>query len=66
MSLVATGVLTVGREGAIVYHEGRQQRVPAYAVEEVDPTGAGDVFATAYLIRLHETGDVIEAARFAN
>jgi sugar/nucleoside kinase (ribokinase family) len=30
----------------------------------VDPTGAGDTFATAFLIRLHETGDVAEAARF--
>jgi len=66
LSLVRLAVLTVGREGAIVYHEGRQQCVPAYVVQEVDPTGAGDVFATAYLIRLHETGDAIEAARYAN
>ena len=33
---------------------------------EVDPTGAGDVFAAAYLIRYHETGDPYEAAQFAN
>jgi sugar/nucleoside kinase (ribokinase family) len=32
----------------------------------VDPTGAGDVFATAFLIRLAETGDPGQAARFAN
>jgi 1D-myo-inositol 3-kinase len=59
-------VLTVGREGAIVFSKGQQQRVPAYVVAEVDPTGAGDIFAAAYFVRLHETGDVIEAARFAN
>ena len=59
-------ILTVGKRGAIVYHEGREVRVPAYAVREVDPTGAGDVFAATFLVRLHETGDAIEAARYAN
>lgn len=59
-------VLTVGREGAIVYSQGREERLPAYLVEEVDPTGAGDLFAAGYFVRLAETGDVIEAARFAN
>lgn len=59
-------VLTVGKEGAIVYHGGRQRRFPAFAVAEVDPTGAGDVFAAAYLMRLSETGDAYEAAQFAN
>lgn len=59
-------VLTVGQDGAFVYYQGHKQHVPAYVVAEVDPTGAGDVFAAAYFIRLHETGDAIEAARFAN
>ena len=59
-------VLTIGKDGAIVYWQGREQRVRAYVVAELDPTGAGDVFAAAYFVRLHETGDVIEAARFAN
>jgi sugar/nucleoside kinase (ribokinase family) len=36
----------------------------AFPQAEVDPTGAGDTFATGFLIRLHETGDVGEAARF--
>jgi len=59
-------VLTIGREGAVVYYRGQEERLPAYIVEEVDPTGAGDLFATGYFIRLAETGDPIEAARFAN
>jgi sugar/nucleoside kinase (ribokinase family) len=65
-SLAKVMVLTVGCQGCIVYTEGREERVPAYLVDEVEPTGAGDVFAAAYLIRLYETRDVIEAARFAN
>jgi sugar/nucleoside kinase (ribokinase family) len=36
----------------------------AFPEDEVDPTGAGDTFATAFLIRFHETGDPAEAARF--
>ena len=40
--------------------------MPGFPVAEVDPTGAGDVFAAAFLIRLQETQDPIAAARFAN
>jgi sugar/nucleoside kinase (ribokinase family) len=36
----------------------------SFPEQEVDPTGAGDTFATGFLIRLHETGDAGEAARF--
>jgi sugar/nucleoside kinase (ribokinase family) len=32
----------------------------------VDPTGAGDVFATAFLTRLSETGDPRSAVDCAN
>jgi sugar/nucleoside kinase (ribokinase family) len=35
-------------------------------VTEVDPTGAGDVFAAAFFVRLLNTRDPWEAARFAN
>jgi sugar/nucleoside kinase (ribokinase family) len=59
-------VLTMGEDGAIVYREGRQERIPAYDVVEVDPTGAGDVFAAAFMIRYHETGDPLGAALYAN
>lgn len=59
-------VLTDGRHGAVVYTDSRTIRVPAYDVREVDPTGAGDVFAAAFFVRLRECGDPLEAARFAN
>jgi sugar/nucleoside kinase (ribokinase family) len=59
-------ILTVGERGAIVHMGGSAQRVPAYRVQEVDPTGAGDVFAAGFLIRYAETGDAIESTRFAN
>ncbi len=59
-------VLTEGANGAIVHIDGRRIRVPGYDVVEVDPTGAGDVFAAAFLVRLRESGDALEAARYAN
>jgi len=59
-------VVTDGWRGAVVYTGEEAHRLPAYLVQEVDPTGAGDVFAAAYLIRLAEKRDPLEAARFAN
>jgi sugar/nucleoside kinase (ribokinase family) len=32
---------------------------------EIDPTGAGDIFAAVFFLRLKETGDAWEAARTA-
>jgi sugar/nucleoside kinase (ribokinase family) len=57
-------VMTRSRRGARVYADGAWREIDAFPQVEVDPTGAGDTFATAFLIRLHETGDVVEAARF--
>lgn len=59
-------VVTQSRRGAILYHQGQRRHFPAFVAEEVDPTGAGDVFAAAFLIRLYETGDPEEATHFAN
>ena len=69
-----TLVVTHGARGASVYHAGEVRHLPTRPAHEVDPTGAGDVFAAAFLIRLHETAvavasgveDPWEAARFAN
>jgi len=59
-------VVTDGYHGATVYRNGERHFVPARPAVEVDPTGAGDIFATAFLIRLKETGDPLAATRFAH
>jgi sugar/nucleoside kinase (ribokinase family) len=59
-------VVTDGYHGATVYRGHSSDYVPVRPVQEVDPTGAGDVFATAFLIHLHETGDPLAATRFAH
>ena len=62
----ALGIETLGASGCTLYQDGGTTRVPTAACEEVDPTGAGDVFAAAFLVRYHEVRDPLEAARFAN
>ena len=59
-------VLTQGARGALMHYDNRWFRIPAHPTEEVDPTGAGDVFAAAYLIRYGETGDAIASGLFAS
>ncbi|MCS6888023.1 PfkB family carbohydrate kinase [Chloroflexus sp.] len=59
------GIVTHGAHGATMFLHGKPHHIAAYQATERDPTGAGDVFATAFLIRLWETGDPFAAARFA-
>ncbi len=59
-------VVTHGPAGATVFIGGQPTHHPAFEAVEVDPTGAGDVFAAAFLIRLRETGNPHEATRFAH
>jgi 1D-myo-inositol 3-kinase len=59
-------VVTQAERGATVYRAGTACHYPARAADQLDPTGAGDVFAAAFLIRLAETGDPGVAATFAN
>jgi len=46
---VAEVLVTLGSRGCIVAVEGQLFRVPAHPLE-VDPTGAGDAFAAAYVV----------------
>jgi sugar/nucleoside kinase (ribokinase family) len=58
-------VVTEGAAGCVLYWHGDRRRFRAPKVDEVDPTGAGDIFAAAFFIRLFFTRDPWEAARFA-
>jgi 1D-myo-inositol 3-kinase len=56
---------TMAERGAEICYRGAWRHIDAFPAEAVDPTGAGDVFATAFLIRYRETNDPWESARFA-
>lgn len=59
-------VLTAGWEGATVYTDGQVRSFEAPSVHEVDPTGAGDIFAAAFLSALAQTANPWRSAQFAN
>ncbi len=57
--------MTEGEAGAVLHWNGDRRRFRPPRVEEVDATGAGDIFAAAFFSRLYSTRDPWEAARFA-
>jgi len=57
--------VTESAAGCVLYWHGDRRRFRAPDVKEVDATGAGDVFAAAFFVRLLHTRDPWEAARFA-
>ena len=59
-------VVTRGRKGCTLYVAGDPIDLPAPIEREIDPTGAGDIFAAAFFVRLKQTGEPVTAARFAN
>jgi sugar/nucleoside kinase (ribokinase family) len=57
--------LTRGWEGMELITRDAVHSVPTLPRTEVDPTGAGDVFAAAFVVRYQETDDPLAAAAFA-
>lgn len=59
--------VTCGQAGALLHASGSAPvAFPGYPARELDPTGAGDVFAAAFLCELHRTNDPAAAVAFAN
>jgi sulfofructose kinase len=63
---VKTPGMTLGRDGALVYHEGRFHYSPGFVVETVDTTGAGDVFHGAFAYSLLAGWEMTRALDFSN
>ncbi len=57
--------VTEAHQGARLYWNGDVRRFRPPELDEVDATGAGDIFAAAFFARLYTTRDPWEAARFA-
>ncbi len=59
--------VTRGREGCTIFKQGAGARdFDAVPQTEVDPTGAGDIFAAAFFVHCYETQDPYAAAVVAN
>jgi 1D-myo-inositol 3-kinase len=65
LSSVPMVALTRGWRGLTLMTREGEHEIPSLPRTESDPTGAGDVFAAAFLVRYHEAGDPVDAAAFA-
>lgn len=59
-------VLTLGANGSLLATPGFVRHFPAFPVQAVDATAAGDAFAAALTVRLAEGAPLEEAVIFAN
>lgn len=62
-------VVTLGDEGSLARSQGREIRTPAYRVDAIDTTGAGDAFRgglAAAWIRLGSGAPIDDVLRYAN
>ena len=59
-------LVTRGKDGAIYYTEGAAIEQPAFQVEPIDTTGAGDTFLGAFLAHLTTGNEADVALRFAS
>jgi ribokinase len=62
----ASVILKLGNTGCAAFTPDGEFWVPAFEVEAVDTTGAGDCFVGGFLAALHRGRSWLEAARFAN
>lgn len=58
-------VLKRGHRGCTVYARGERIEVPAFRIQEVDPTGAGDCFDAGFLCGQLQGRDLRDSARAA-
>jgi ribokinase len=69
-ALLSKGVeavlITLGAQGVYVATPKLRELVPAFQVEAIDTTAAGDVFNGALAVALSENKTILEAAKFAN
>ncbi|MEZ4956329.1 MAG: PfkB family carbohydrate kinase [Saprospiraceae bacterium] len=63
---VKTVVMTKGANGVSIFQQNNTFEFPSFPINEVDPTGAGDIFATAFLLHFYQTKNIALSAAFAH
>ncbi len=58
--------ITMGAHGTLLYCDGQATVVPAFGVDAIDTTAAGDAFAGALAVRWAQCGELRDAVLFAN
>lgn len=63
---IDTVVLTDGANPAQIYRGKSLIEMPVFPTQEVDPTGAGDIFAASFVIQYRRTGSILLAGAYAH
>ncbi|MCB2008512.1 MAG: sugar kinase [Rhodoferax sp.] len=58
--------VTLGAHGVVLVSDGRRQRIPAFPVQAIDTTGAGDVFHGALTLALARGMQSVDACAYAS
>ena len=58
--------LKLGEKGCLIEKEKTRTRIPAFNVQVIDATGAGDAFNAGFLVKYIETRDILKAGIFGN
>jgi sugar/nucleoside kinase (ribokinase family) len=61
-----TAIVTLGADGSLVCDGSKCFHVPAFETVAVDPTGAGEFYAGAFLAEFSRTGDLRSACLYAS
>ena len=61
-----TIIARMGRDGCLLFHEGKETYIPSYQIEAKNTTGAGDCFDAGFIAATLEGRNVIEACRYAS
>ncbi len=59
-------IISLGAEGALVFDQQGRRHFPAFPVQPVDSTGAGDAFRAGLAVSLAQGKGIDQAVRFAN
>lgn len=64
--LIKKVILTKGSEGVSYFQEGKEINIPAYTIDVVDTTGAGDSFNAGFAVALGQGLSVKAACQYGN
>ncbi len=62
----AVVVITQGEQGLVWQHASQQGHLPAFPVQAIDTTGAGDAFHGAFAAAITSGSDLLESLRYAS
>jgi sugar/nucleoside kinase (ribokinase family) len=61
-----TAIITMGQHGTLLMDQLQRVEVPAFPVDVVDASGAGDAFAAGFIVGLLEGWSMLQTLRFAS